>query len=166
MKITLRLREENHVRTFWSKTQDEEIQKLIPFSVASLEDALDLYRKSIDGETLSYGKVIYFEDKYIGDIWCYSIDEKIEKSSMLSIVIFDKRFWKKGVATIAAESFIKDIFQIFQIDRVGAFTYSFNVGSERLLRKLGFEKSETFEEQGIKSFYFELDKIDFVAKLL
>ncbi|WP_042678904.1 hypothetical protein [Anaerosalibacter massiliensis] len=88
MDIMLKTRTKDHVMTFWKKTQDEEIKRLFPFSIESLEKALILFEESLKADALSYGKVIYFKGKYIGDIWCYGIDETNEKIAILSIVEF------------------------------------------------------------------------------
>jgi len=141
---------------FWKNTQDEEIKRLFPFSNDSLEQALALFEESLKEEALSYGKVIYFQGKYIGDIWCYGIDESNEKMAMLSIVIFEKELWGKGIAAEAAKVFIKEVFDKYYIYKIGAFTYSYNYGSIGLLKKLGFVEIETFIEDGNESIYFEV----------
>jgi len=156
MDIMLKTRRKDHVVTFWEKTQDEEIKKLFPFSIKSLEEALKLFEESLKEDALSYGKVIYFEEKYIGDIWCYGIDESNEKMTMLSVVILEKELWGEGIATEATKAFIKEVFDKFDIEKIGAFTYSNNYRSIGLLEKVGFIKIETFVEDGIESMYFEM----------
>ncbi|MFD3157835.1 GNAT family N-acetyltransferase [Haloimpatiens sp. FM7330] len=152
----LKTRMKDHVKIFWERTQDEEIKKLFPFSTKSLEEALILFEESLTEDALSYGKVIYFEGRYVGDIWCYSIDESNEKMCMLSIVIFEKKLWGKGIGTEAAKAFVKEVFNKFDIEKIGAFTYSNNYGSIGLLEKVGFVKVDTFVEDGIESKYFEI----------
>lgn len=156
MDIMLKTRTKEHVVTFWEKTEDEEIKRLFPFSIKSLEEALILFEESLKEDSVSYGKVIYFRGRYVGDIWCYDIDENEEKMSMLSIVIFEKELWGKGIATKALKEFIKEVFNKFDIEKIGAFTYSNNYGSIYLLEKVGFEKIDTFVEDGIESKYFEI----------
>ncbi|GAA0121886.1 MAG: GNAT family N-acetyltransferase [Clostridium argentinense] len=118
MDIVLKIRRKDHIVTFWEKTQDEEIKKLFPFSIESLEESLRLFDESLKKDALSYGKVIYFEEKYVGDIWCYSIDESNEKMSMLSFVIFEKELWGKGIATEATKTFVKEVFNKFDIEKL------------------------------------------------
>jgi len=156
MDITLKTRTKDHIVTFWEKTQDEEIRRLFPFFIESLEEALVLFEESQKEDALSYGKVIYFEGRYVGDIWCYGIDESNEKMSMLSIVIFEKELWSKGIATEATKAFIKKVFSKFDLEKIGAFTYSYNYGSIGLLKKVGFVKVDSFIEDGIESEYFEI----------
>lgn len=156
MSIVLKNRTRDHVVTFWNKTQDEEIKKLFPFSTESLEQSLSLFDESLKKGASSYGKVIYYEDKYVGDIWCYSIDENDEKMGMLSIVIFEKGMWGKGIGAEAAKIFIREVFDKFNIKKIGAFVYSNNYRSIGLLKNAGFAEVETFSEDGIESMYFEL----------
>ncbi len=158
MDIVLKKRTADHVAFFWDKLQDEEIKRLFPISIKSFEEALILFEKSLKKDASSYGKVIYFEGKYIGDIWCYCIDESDEKMAMLSIVIFEKELWGKGIATKAAKIFIEEVFDKFDIEKIGAFTYSNNYASIGLLKKAGFVEIEEFVEAGVESKYFEIRK--------
>ncbi len=156
MSVILKKRKYEHVVFFWEKTQDEEIQKWFPISIKSLEEALKLYQESLKNEALSYGKTIYYGGKYVGDIWCYSIDEVNEKMAMLSIVIFEKELWGKGISTIATKEFIEEIFAKYNLEKIGAFTYASNNRSIGVLKKVGFANIEPFIEDGIKSIYFEI----------
>lgn len=156
MDIVLKTRMKDHVVVFWEKTQDDEIKRLFPFAIKTLDDALVSFDESLTEGALSYGKVIYYNEQYIGDIWCYGIDESNEKMSMLSVVIFEKELWGKGIATKAAKDFICEVFNKFNIEKIGAFTYSNNYRTIGLLEKVGFLKIETFVEDGIESMYFEI----------
>lgn len=155
MELTLKTRTKDHVATYWEKTQDEEIRKWLPSGIDSLEQAFILYEESLKEGALSYGKVIYYEGGYIGDVWCYGIDVTNERMCMLSFAIFEKKLWRRGIAAEAAKMFIKEVFDKFDIDKIGAFTYSDNCRSVGLLKKLGFEEIDRFVEEGIESVYFE-----------
>jgi RimJ/RimL family protein N-acetyltransferase len=96
-KLLLKPRTLEHVKIFWEKSQDEEIERLFPFNRGTLSDAIKLYEKSLKPSGRSFGEVIYMDDKYIGDVWCYGIDEAGEKQAFVSIVIFDKTYWDKGI---------------------------------------------------------------------
>ncbi|OPJ63601.1 GNAT family N-acetyltransferase [Clostridium oryzae] len=159
MNILLKSRTREHVETYWNKTQDKELQRLFPFYTKSLEDALRLFEESLKEEATSYGKIICYDGRYIGDIWCYGIDEADEKMAMLSIVIFEKKMWGKGIGAEAAKIFIGEVFNKYSIDKIGAFTYSFNHGSIGLLEKTGFVKIDSFVEDGIESKYYEFNSI-------
>ena len=158
MKISLEERTAAHVSIYWHKTQDREIKALLPSSAQSEEQALELFRKSRSPESTSFGKVIFVDGQYVGDIWCYCIDEKDEKSAMLSYCIFEKTLWGQGIATGAAKLFLQEVFRRYNIEKIGAFTYSSNTASIRAMEKLGFHFVEEWEEDGVSSSYFEFRK--------
>ena len=165
MRVLLSTRTKAHVTEFWGKTQDPEIKRLIPLRSDTVEDALSLFEASQKEGSFSFGKVIYHHNAYVGDIWCYGIDEQNEKLAMLSIVIFDKTLWRQGIATEAIKAFVQEVFSIYKIDKMGAFTYSHNDSSIGMLKKTGFQELERFVEDGIESQYFELPREDFIASL-
>ena len=156
--IELRKRTKENVEIYWNKTQDEEITRLFPRSVSSLEEALNLFEKSkVDGAT-SFGQSIYIDDEYIGDIWIFGIDQIDEKMAMLSIVIFEKDYWGQGIGTNVISDFCLNCFNKYEIERIGAFVYADNIRSTKALEKSGFKKMESFVENGVESFYYELSR--------
>lgn len=159
MNATLGTRTKEHVRTFWEKTQDQEIQAMFPASIASLEEALTLFETSKRDDATSFGRIILDQNTYIGDIWCYGIDEKNEKMAMLSIVIFDKAYWGKGIASAMIPQFLDEIFERYHLETIGAFTYATNTRSIQALKKSGFHPVESFEENGVESVYLEFNRI-------
>ncbi|MBQ8599730.1 MAG: GNAT family N-acetyltransferase [Oscillospiraceae bacterium] len=158
MHITLAERTAAHVSIYWHKTQDAEIKALLPSAAQSEEQALELYHQSVQPGANSYGRVILADGQYVGDIWCYCIDEQKERSAMLSYCIFEKALWGKGIAAKAGSLFLREVFRRYDIDKMGAFTYASNRASIRVLEKLGFDFVEEWEEDGVLSRYFELKK--------
>lgn len=155
-KILLKPRTLEHVKTFWKKSQDKDIERLFPFNRGTLNDAIKLYEESLKPVARSFGKIISIENKYIGDVWCYGIDEVDEKQAFVSIVIFDKTYWGKGIGKTVLNQFCKLIFEEYAICKLCAFTYKHNERSISALESLGFKKIEEFEENGILSCYYEL----------
>lgn len=156
LQINIRDRELNHVKRFWEASKDPELQKLFPFQDNTLEKAIEMYEESLQPDATSWGKTIYVKDRYIGDVWCYCIDESVEKSCFLSIVIFDKDYWNKGIGVKVLQDFSRLIAQRYAINKICAFTYKYNVASIRTLEKVGFKCIEEFEEEGMASLYYEL----------
>lgn len=155
MTITLAPRTAAHVSIYWNKTQDEEIRRLLPSAAQSEEQALERFRQSLLPRASSFGRIILVDGRYVGDIWCYCIDEKEEKSAMLSYCIFEKSCWNQGIGTKAAARFLELVFERYSIDKIGAFTYASNQPSIRVLEKLGFDFMEEWEENGVLSRYFQ-----------
>lgn len=155
--IELRNRTETHVKEYYQRVQDVEIRRMIPMKAQSLEEALNDYYYSILPNSQSYGRTIYVDDIYVGDVWCYCIDLAGTPHAMLSYCLFAKQYWGHGIATAAVKRFIKEIRKEFGITKIGAFTYTDNAASIGVLENCGFQLKETFVENGVSSSYFELD---------
>ncbi len=154
-RITLLARTRENVQVYFYRTQDAEIRRMLPSANNTVEEALAAYeRASLPGAD-SFGRCIYAEGHYIGDIWCYGIDRGGTLNAMLSYCIFEKEYWKRGVATAAVTLFLEQIKKRFGLRSVGAFTYADNEGSVRVLEKNDFVCKERFEEDGRDSVYYE-----------
>jgi [ribosomal protein S5]-alanine N-acetyltransferase len=136
----------------------KKIDKLFPRSVASLDEALRLFEESQLPDARTIGKVIYYNQHYIDDVWIYGIDEKIKKMAMLSILIFHKRVWGQNIETEVISKFSALCFGKYEIEKLGAFTLSSNARSVRALEKAGFKNIEKIAEHDAESCYLELSK--------
>lgn len=155
MKIELRERTEETVAIYFEKAQDAEIKKVLPQKAQTLEEAIEDYRQTLQVDATSYGRTIYADGVYVGDIWCYCIDPNEEPNAMLSYCVFEKEYWQQGVASQAVKLFLEEIIERFSLETIGAFTYASNEASIRVLEKNGFQKLEEFEEDGVLSAYFQ-----------
>lgn len=154
--LSLKPRKLENVKIFWRQSQDEEVEAMFPFERNTLDQAVKMYEESLKPGARSFGKVIYFDDKYIGDIWCYGIDEADEKHAFVSIVIFDKTYWGKGIGKNALTQFCHIVFEKYNVSKLCAFTYKNNTRSKGVLESVGFRMLEEFEEDGVPSYYYEL----------
>ena len=155
MKIELRERTAGHVRVYFERTQDEQIERMLPRSVESLEQALANFEATLLPGAASFGRTIYVDGRYVGDVWCYCIDCEQSPNAMLSYCIFDKALWGKGAATEAVGLFLQQAVERFSLRSVGAFTFTDNKASIRVLEKNGFAVQESFVEDGRESVYLE-----------
>ena len=155
MTIELRERTEDHVRIYFEKTRDPEIQAMIPQTAKTAEEAVAQFEKTLLPGATSYGRTVYADGAYVGDIWCYCIDLQEEPNAMVSYCLFEKHFWNKGVATEALRQFEAEILPRFGLKSLGAFTYCDNLSSVRVLEKNGFGKMEEFTDDGRLSGYFQ-----------
>ena len=155
MKIELRQRTAEHVKIYFQKAADPEIRALLPQSAQSLEEALEDYARSVSPGSASYGRTIYADDTYVGDIWCYCIHEDTNPDAMLSYCVFEKSYWNQGIATRAVQLFLEEITEKFALSSIGAFTYSYNLPSLKVLAKTGFRVVEEFLEDGVPSCYLQ-----------
>lgn len=128
----------------------------VPKRLPTEEEALADFEKTVLPGSTSYGHTIYVDGKYIGDVWCYCISPD-EPNAMVSCCIFEKAYWGKGIATEALGVFLAEIVEKFGLKSIGAFTYSANTASIKVLLKNGFIDAETFVEDGVESKYFQKD---------
>lgn len=154
MKVELRERTEEHARIYFERTRDEEIQRMCPQKAQTAEEAAADFRKSVQPGSTSYGRTIYADGQYVGDIWCYCMHEETEPDAMISYCIFEKKMWGRGIAAEATRMFLAEIGAKFAIKTAGAFTYMDNQGSVRVLEKNGFRLMESFSEEGAESGYY------------
>lgn len=155
MRIELRERTERHVRIYFEKTRDEEIRAMLPQNAETVEQAVADYWKTQQPGAASFGKTVYVDGEYVGDVWCYCIDLGDEPNAMLSYCLFEKGLWGKKIATEALKRFLEDIVPRFGLGSVGAFAFCHNPASLRVLEKNGFVMAETFREDGVESAYYQ-----------
>lgn len=153
MVVELKERNEEHVRIYFARTQDPEIRNMMPQTAETVEQAVAAFEKTLLPGASSYGRTIYADGIYVGDIWCYCMDIEEEPNAMVSYCLFEKKTWNKGIATEALKLFLKDAVPRFGLKSLGAFTYCENIASLRVLERNGFAKLEEFEEDGRLSAY-------------
>lgn len=143
------------VRIYFEKANQPEIKAVLPQKAQTVEEALEDYQKTLLPNASSYGRTIIANGHYIGDIWCYCIDLNEVPNAMLSYCIFEKAYWSQGIATAAVAMFLKEVQAEYAFRTVGAFTFSDNRASIRVLEKNGFTELEAFSEGGRDSKYFQ-----------
>ena len=155
MQIELRRRQEEHVRIYFEKTRDEQIRRTLPQNCRTVDEALADYRGSLKPGAGSFGRTIYADGKYVGDIWCYGLEEEEEPDAMISYCIFETELRGQGVATEALRQFLEQIAERFQVKTVGGFTFWENKASAKVMEKNGFLLMEQFVEDGVESCYYQ-----------
>lgn len=155
MDIWLGNRTAETVRIYFEKANIPEIKAVLPQKAQTVEEALEEYRKTLLPNAVSYGKTIVAKGEYIGDIWCYCINVNKEPNAMLSYCIFEKQYWSQGIATKAVAKFLKVVQNKYELSTIGAFTFSENLASIRVLEKNGFVVIEEFSEEGKASKYLQ-----------
>lgn len=154
MRMELRERTAGTAALYFQRTRDPEVRKFLPQKAATVEEALADFETTKRPGASSYGRTIYADGTYVGDIWCYCLQQE-EPNAMVSYCIFDRAYWNRGAASKALELFLCEIREKFSLQSVGAFTFSANKASIRVLLKNGFAEAETFLEDGVESKYFQ-----------
>ncbi|MDE7352441.1 MAG: hypothetical protein K2O06_05245 [Acetatifactor sp.] len=102
LQVELLERTRENVEIYFYKTQDQEIHRMLPSAVSTVEEALAAYEKACLPGADSFGRCIYWEGRYVGDIWCYCINK--EEHSPMRITQDPGGSWKKMV--LCAGSFL------------------------------------------------------------
>ena len=155
MDIRLSARTPETVKIYFEKTDRPDIKAALPQKARTVEEALEDYRKTLLPDANSYGRTITADGTYIGDIWCYCIDLNSDPGAMLSFCIFDEAYRSRGIATQAVSAFLKEIQSKYHLATVGAFAFSDNLASIKVLQKNGFVVTEEFSEDGRASKYLQ-----------
>ena len=82
------------------------------------------------------------------------MDPSGDPQAMVSYCVFETALWGHGIAARALGLFLEEIRERFGLERVGAFTFSENAASIRVLEKNGFHREESFTEDGVESGYY------------
>lgn len=151
----MRERTADTVRTYFQRANIPEIRRYLPQKAKTIEEALEDFEKTQLPRAASYGRTVWTDDAYIGDIWCYCINKEEQPNAMLSFCIFDIVSRGKGIASKAVGLFICEIRARYGFGSIGAFTYKDNKRSLAVLLKNGFSAEEEFTEEGRESVFLQ-----------
>ena len=76
---------------------------------------------------------------HIGNIALQRIDRR-SKNAEFAILIGDKKFWGRGYGEEAARLILDYGFKFLGLERIGAGTFSTNLGMRKLAKKLGMRR--------------------------
>jgi len=155
MNITLQPRTRDHVRIYFERTQKEIIRRMIPSAAQSLEQALAMFERSEQPGATSFGRTVYLDSAYVGDVWCFGMDAQDVPQAMLSYCLFEEACWGKGAATEAVRLFLEELQEHFGFTCIGAHTWADNTASCRVLEKCGFVLAEEGDDEGRAWRYYQ-----------
>lgn len=103
----------------------------------TLKDAQDYINYAINSEQeLIYGIVI---DERVCVCICVIFRDDVYKKSCELGYWLAEEYWGKGFMTSVAREFCKFVFENYDINRIDAGIFADNIGSRRVLEKIGFE---------------------------
>lgn len=141
----------------FTKMNTEAIRKTLPMRAQTVEEAVADFHASQRPGASSFGRTILMDGRHVGDVWCYGIDPAGMPNAMVGYCVFEQPLWGQGAASKALALFLPDIAQKYGLKTVGAFTFSENLPSIRVLEKNSFCLAEEFVEGGVPSRYYQLD---------
>lgn len=83
-------------------------------------------------------------DKIVGEVsWYWKSKETLWLE--VGIIIYDKNYWGKGIATIALKKWISQVFELHpEIVRIGLTTWSGNIGMCKVSEKIGLKQEACY----------------------
>ena len=108
----------------------------------------------------------FFSDEHIGNIELANISQ-IHKHCEIRYLIGKKDYWNKGIGSKSINKALTVAFKKLKLKKVYAFTYSNNLGSQKVLKKNGFSiegKIDNFfqyKNRRVNNVILGLNKISF-----
>jgi len=134
---------------YYNWLNDPEINQFLEtrFFPRSKNDILKFIQK-MDGNPneILFAICIKENDKHIGNIKLGPINWYHRKADV-SLLIGDKNYWGKGIATDAIKLIIKLAFDVLNLHKLVAGYYENNVGSAKAFEKCGFIVEGNFKEE-------------------
>ncbi len=120
------------------------------------------YKDFEDFKQVILNKEIFFwaiivDDKYIGNVCLQSLD-LINRKAEIAILIGDREYWNKGIATEAFMFVIRHGFEKMNLNKLYIGTPENNTGMIKVAKKLGMQK----EGQLRSEMYFDFEYQDVV----
>ena len=80
--------------------------------------------------------------------------EDVYRKTMEIGYFLGESYWGKGIMTYAVRHFVDYMFKTFDINRIVAPVFDFNIGSQRVLEKVGFRKEAVLIKSVLKNNVF------------
>ena len=146
-KIYLKhLTEENATDEYCSWINDIEVNIYLESKQIKIEELRDYIKKRIDDPNCIFlGIFLSSNQTHIGNIKLEPIDFKL-KIATLGILIGDKEYWGKGLATEALKMVIKYSFAKLKLKEINLGVYKNNIGAIKAYKKSGFYISQEDEK--------------------
>jgi len=138
----------------WQKWDvDPEVQAFMPEPFNEEQDIKEQYKYIKECETDEEGYYWSIETKdgvTVGTVALTEINE-YHKIADLGIVIGDKNYWGKGIATEVITALVTYAFEHLHVCRISAEVEQGNVGMMKVLEKAGFKQDGLLESARVKN---------------
>lgn len=132
---------------------DPEVQAHMPEPVNEPQDISEQHEYIRECEAEEDGYYWSIDTKVgttIGTVALTDIND-YHKLAELGVVIGDKSFWGKGVASEAVTAVVQYAFTNLGIVRISAETEAGNIGVQKVLERAGFEQDGVFKSARVKN---------------
>lgn len=151
-RLVLRLVSEADLDGLFAVHGDDEVTRFIPSSTwTSREDAVAWLARNAamhaEGKARRWAIVEKGSERRIGDCMLFNFDAGSSRAELGFVI--GRRDWGKGLMREAAQALIATGFEALGLRRIEAFADPRNVGSDRLLRRLGFAHEGLLRQRSV-----------------
>ena len=156
MSITLRPMTRADIPSLVQLANDWEIAKFMTdrFPHPYTEKEAEAFLKFVHEKDPTTVFAIELDGQFIGAAGVHPQDDVRKKNAELGYWV-GRAYWGHGYATEAVRQIVQYGFKTFDIDRVFGSVYGSNIGSQKVLEKLGFTLEAKFHETIYKKDHFE-----------
>lgn len=115
----------------------------------TLKDAARFLRYVKDYRNRDFLRAISINGEAVGNIEIHFREDVYSKSAEIGYWIGEE-YWGKGILTSAVRDMVDYVFQNTDIVRIYAEVYDYNIASQRVLEKNGFEKEGVLKKSVLK----------------
>ncbi|HMF58616.1 MAG TPA: GNAT family N-acetyltransferase [Pyrinomonadaceae bacterium] len=161
----LRLRKFNleDLDTLGRIVSDPEVMKYIGVGGARDLQSAEKTIKTICSHWDKYGFGIWaVEEKASGKLigWCGL--QHLDKTPVVEVAyLLDSPYWRQGLATEAARAALRYGFENLEVDHIVAVARPENVGSYRVMEKLGMQYERAAQFYGVEVVYYAIKREEF-----
>jgi len=148
-KIYLRLVEAGDANQSYCRwMNDPEVTRYTEsrFCTHTVEDIKCYIEKETQSGSVFLAIIAKESNKHIGNIKIHRINKR-HKHGEMSLLIGDKDYWGRGIATEAIKLMTDYAFTVLSFHKLYASVYSVNIGSIKAFKKAGFKEEGTMKEQ-------------------
>lgn len=119
-----------------------------PYTIEDAKGYIDICLNTDESKNLFYA--IDVEGKAVGSIGVFVKDDVYCKSAEIGYWLGED-YWGKGIMSEAIRRSCEEAFKIFDIVRIFAEPYAYNIGSRKALEKAGFKLEGVLEKSVYKN---------------
>lgn len=127
----------------YTYTSDAKVMKYIPEAIFTEDSAKQLIAKSQGEQAIFFAVALQDSDKVIGHI---SFEKSFGNHTYEIGWVFNPLYYNKGYATEAAQAIITYGFTTLKLHRIVATCQPENIGSYRVMEKIGMRKEGFFKK--------------------
>lgn len=146
----------------WKSTKEQRKEWLRDFHIKSNKEFLEAV-PNIQDQLLFLGIILKKTNEFIG--WCCTgLKDELPLPNREIAYAISKDYRGKGYTTQAAQGLIKYLFEYTNIELLNAITLTYNIPSNRVIQKCGFNYIKSIDIENEEFYHYKLSKKEWKNK--